>query len=240
MVDLSRPLDISLPLREGHENPNCYWAEPPLFETIRMGEFVGSVKEGGPVNYQKVTITPHGNGTHTESHAHIEKDMKATVNNSLKKFIFICNLITVEPELLKNGDRVITESIVRKAPTHQDTEAIVVRTLPNTADKLARKYSGTNPAYFTTGAVAYLAEKGIKHLLIDLPSVDKEEDGGKLAGHRAFWYPQGKLRRNCTITELIFVPDDVSDGLYLLNLQICSLETDAAPSKPVLYYMNKN
>jgi hypothetical protein len=34
---------------------------------------------------------------------------------------------------------------------------------------------------------------------------------------------------------MIFLPDSIPDGIYLLNLQIASLETDASPSKPVLY-----
>ena len=42
-------------------------------------------------------------------------------------------------------------------------------------------------------------------------------------------------RLDCTITELIYVPDDIPDGLYLLNLQIASFEIDVSPSKPVLY-----
>jgi kynurenine formamidase len=36
-------------------------------------------------------------------------------------------------------------------------------------------------------AALFLHESGIKHLLIDLPSVDKEKDEGKLLAHKAFW-----------------------------------------------------
>jgi hypothetical protein len=38
---------------------------------------------------------------------------------------------------------------------------------------------------------------------------------------------------------MIFVPNEIKDGLYLLNLQIPSMNLDAAPSKPVLYQLNK-
>jgi hypothetical protein len=78
-------------------------------------------------------------------------------------------------------------------------------------------------------------------LLIDLPSVDKEKDGGKLAAHKAFWnvkdvnHLNEDARLNCTITEMVFVPNEVSDGIYVLNLQIASFENDASPSKPILY-----
>ena len=90
-------------------------------------------------------------------------------------------------------------------------------------------------------AAIYLCEIGIKHLLIDLPSVDKEVDEGKLVSHKAFWNVKNVQKVNddarfdSTITELIFVEDVIKDGSYILNLQIASFENDASPSKPVLY-----
>jgi hypothetical protein len=74
-----------------------------------------------------------------------------------------------------------------------------------------------------------------------LPSVDKEKDEGKLLAHKAFWNVKdvndlnADARLNCTITEMIYVPDEVLDGAYVLNLQIASFENDASPSKPILY-----
>ena len=114
-------------------------------------------------------------------------------------------------------------------------EALVIRTLPNAKSKLTCRYSGTNPAYFHHEAIQHFVKNGVKHLLVDLPSVDREEDGGKLLAHKAFWnYPENP-RTDCTISELIYVPDKVPDGNYLLNIQITALEMDASPSKPVLY-----
>jgi len=40
---------------------------------------------------------------------------------------------------------------------------------------------------------------------------------------------------DATITEMIYVPDWVHDGFYLLNIQIASFVNDASPSKPILY-----
>ena len=87
------------------------------------------------------------------------------------------------------------------------------------------------------GAV-FLREKGINHLLIDLPSVDKEKDQGKLLSHNAFWNTMGKLRLDATITEFIYVPNTINDGTYFLNLMVAPMENDASPSKPVLYKIN--
>ena len=114
-------------------------------------------------------------------------------------------------------------------------EAIIIRTLPNYIEKRTKKYSHTNWSYLTEVAAKYIRECGVKHLLIDLPSVDKEKDEGKLLAHKAFWdYPKN-TRFDATITELIYVPNKIEDGDFLLNLQIASFENDASPSKPVLY-----
>ncbi len=111
----------------------------------------------------------------------------------------------------------------------------MIRTLPNTRSKFSQRWSGANPPYFEAAALEYLRELGIEHLLVDLPSVDREEDGGALAAHHLWWnYPEAP-RMAASISEMIFVQDSVVDGDYLLNLQIASLETDASPSKPILY-----
>ena len=114
-------------------------------------------------------------------------------------------------------------------------EAVVIRTMPNTQEKISKQYSHTNPTYLLEEAAIYLREKDIKHLLIDLPSVDKEKDDCQLLSHNAFWNTNGKLRLDATITEFIYVPNSVEDGEYFLNLQIAPFENDAAPSKPILY-----
>jgi arylformamidase len=112
---------------------------------------------------------------------------------------------------------------------------LIIRTLPNDKSKLTRNYNKTNPPYLEESLATYLNKQGIFHLLVDLPSLDREEDGGKLSAHKAFWGIPNKLRPSATITELIYVPNEVKDGTYLLNLQIAAFELDATPSKPVLY-----
>ncbi len=79
-------------------------------------------------------------------------------------------------------------------------------------------------------------------LVVDLPSLDRADDGGRLAAHRVFWgLPPGcddaaaATRGRALVTELAYVPDSVPDGLYLLDLQVPAFGADAAPSRPVLY-----
>lgn len=234
-ADLQDGIDISIPLRSGEENPSCYYAEAPHFEVIRAGNFIGSVKEGGVVNHRKITFTPHGNGTHTECYGHIDADETATINKRLKNSHALAAVISLTPVVSANGDRVLTLDTYKEKMKYEDATAIVIRSLPNDTSKLTKQYSGTNPLYIDAALAAYLAEKGIEHLLLDLPSVDKEVDEGKLAAHKAFWKAGDESRKHCTITEMVYVPTDVKDGLYLLNLQIAPFENDASPSKPVLY-----
>ncbi len=121
--------------------------------------------------------------------------------------------------------------------------ALVVRTLPNDDSKLARQYGKDNvPAYFTTEAMEFIVRLGVKHFLIDLPSIDRLYDEGKLSNHRIFWnVEQGSFERNAktrtmsTITELVYVSDAAQDGEYLLNLQIAPFAADASPSRPLLF-----
>ena len=240
--DPAAPLDISLPLAPGENQVNCFWAEPVQFDTIRVGSFVGSVALGGSINYRRIHVTPHGNGTHTECYGHISPDPAITLNQCLRRFLFVARVVSVAPVPQANGDLVVlladVQAVLMAQPDRALPEALVLRTLPNEAAKRQRQYSGTNPTYIEPALAEYLAEYGIQHLLLDLPSVDREEDAGQLLAHHAFWQYPAQPRREATITELNFVPDEVADGLYLLNIQITSLELDASPSKPVLYHFS--
>ncbi|KAA9340105.1 cyclase family protein [Adhaeribacter soli] len=233
------PLDISLPLKPGADTVNCFWAEPVQFDTIRIGSFVGSVAEGGCTNYQRVHVTPHGNGTHTECYGHISPDPEATIYNCLKQFLFVAQVISVVPKKQENGDLVVMLEDVKPKFSAEQPEAIIIRTLENAESKKTAQYSGTNPTYLEAALAEFLVQSEVKHLLVDLPSVDREEDGGELLAHHAFWQYPENTRKNATITELIFVPDEIKDGLYLLNIQITSLTLDASPSKPVLYVLDE-
>ncbi len=226
-IDLAKPLDISIPLRASKKNVNAWYVEEPKVDTVL------SIAKGDAVNFNTFTFNPHAHGTHTESVGHITKEMYS-INKCLRQFFFTAELITLAPEKhLKDfvfSKQQITYLMEDKAP-----EALIIRTIPNTSEKKSKQYSNTNWPYLQTDAVEYIRKKGVKHLLIDQPSVDREKDDGQLMAHKTFWDIEGTIRKDCTITELIFVPNKVKDGPYILNLQIAPFENDAAPSKPILY-----
>jgi len=234
-ADLSRPIDLSMLLRAGLENANCFWAPPVEYTPVTAGDFVGSTAQGGPVNFFNVRFNPHGNGTHTECVGHIARE-RYVLGECLRTHHFYAKLVSLFPQKMDDGDRVILREQVEAILSKNEAEALIIRTLPNDDLKTRTNWSGSNPPYLHHEAVAYLVDCGVRHLLLDLPSVDREEDGGALLAHRAFWqYPGADVRSDCTITELIFVPNEVRDGFYLLNLQTASFDLDASPSKPVIF-----
>jgi kynurenine formamidase len=238
-IDLSKPIDISIPLTNTDQNPIAWYIEKLEIKPVVFGEWIGSVKKGASTNFNNIFFNPHGHGTHTECLGHITRELYS-INQCLKQFFFTAELISIEPETV-NDDLIIKKHQIEKALFGKDTEAIIIRTLPNLASKKHKNYSKTNPPYLAEDAAIFIRESGIQHLLIDLPSVDREEDEGKLLAHKAFWNVKDvnnlneDARLNCTITEMIFVEDTIEDGSYILNLQIASFENDASPSKPILY-----
>lgn len=235
-ADLGDPLDISIPLIPGSDAPNCFWAPHFDAQPVVAGDWIGDTQKGGDVNFKTVTLNPHGNGTHTECVGHIAKEV-VTINETLQNFHHIAQVMTIYPTLMDNGDRVILKAQI-EGDIMENVKALVIRTMPNADDKLRRIYSGTNPPYLDHEAIRHIVEQGIEHLLLDLPSVDREQDEGKLAGHKAFWGYPATIDKTKTITEMIFVRNSINDGLYLLNIQIASFELDASPSKPVLYKLD--
>lgn len=232
-IDLTNPIDISIPLRDGESNVNAWYLDAPKIFPVAADDWVGSVKEGADVNFNNIHFNPHSHCTHTETAGHIT-EIVHSIHTNLNQFFFLAELVTIPPENI-NEDFVITKRQLQYALGNKKRDAIIIRTLPNLSDKKTMQYSNTNPTYLLEEAAIYLREKGIKHLLIDLPSVDKEKDEGRLLSHNAFWNTTGKLRLDATITEFIYVPNTVKDGTYFLNLMVAAIENDASPSKPILY-----
>ncbi len=242
-IDLSQPIDISLPITASDQNPIAWYIEKPVIEPVKMGDWIGKVSSGSSTNFNNITFNPHGHGTHTECLGHITKDFYS-INKALKNYFFIAELITIIPER-NDKDLVINRSQIENAIEGRSPEALIIRTLPNDKVKMSKKYSNTNPPYLDEEAATFIREMNIEHLLVDMPSVDRERDEGRLLAHKAFWNVTNteKLnqdaRMHATITEMIYANNDVPDGRYLLNLQIASFENDASPSKPVLYKIEK-
>lgn len=254
-VDISHPLDISIPVRFHGPHLSLFHAPPPTSQPYEEPGFVGSVVRGGSCNCDIHTLVPHTTGTHTECVGHISASL-ISVYDTLRDSLLPATLITLEAvgsrdcaesysSALAHSDFLLTRKSLEMAINKAKPEflkALILRTLPNPSAKQVRDYDADGAPFFSTEAMKFLVEAGVRHLLVDLPSVDRLHDEGRLSNHRIFWnVPEGShhvekekasLR---TITELIYAPETVADGQYLLNLQLAPFVADAAPSRPTLY-----
>lgn len=228
-ANMDRGHCIAIPLNHTRPQPNAFYA--PLYEAAphKVGDWIGDTRHGASVNFFNLRINPHGNGTHTECVGHISNE-RHSVHRALGPGIWLAQLISAYPVLHESGDRVIED-----LEWEDGMDAIIIRSMPNHPEKMSMHYGGTNPPYLNAGIAQRMADNEIRHLLLDLPSVDREEDKGRLAAHKAFWqYPESP-RLNATVTEMIYVDNVIPDGIYLLEIQLPAIDLDAAPSRPILY-----
>ncbi len=229
-IDIEKPIDISLAIQPV-KGPQAWYIGAPKINPVANGDWVAEVAKGATINFNTIQFSPHAHGTHTEGYGHISKEFYS-VSNCLKRFFFTAKLISIAPEV-EGDDTVFTQDKLAEKLRPEEAEALIIRTIPNNVEKKNKNHNHTNWPYLKPETAKYIRQCGVKHLLIDLPSVDKEE--GNVVAHRAFWNYPDNPQKEATITELIYVPDEVEDGLYVLNLQVANFVNNAAPSRPVLY-----
>jgi arylformamidase len=252
-IELTRPVDLALALDFGARQVRHFGAPRASSRPFETAGFKGSVADGAGCNCEVITLIPHCNGTHTESVGHLTRE-PLDAWRVIPAGLVPALLLSVAPEAAGDegtepapqpSDRLITRrALERRWPvrTPFTPQALIVRTLPNDEAKRTRDYTGQTPAYLSREAAALLVSRGIQHLIVDLPSIDRAEDEGRLTAHRIFFglpRPSVELaaatRPAATVTELAFVPDSVADGVGLLELQVPALSGDAVPSRPLFY-----
>ena len=260
VTDLSRPLEIGIVLNFQAldlqvEQPRHFGAPAASTQPFSVPGFPGSVARGASCNCNVITLIPHCNGTHTECVGHLTAET-LDAHRQVPPGLLPALLTTVEPveahraqettePAPQQGDKLITRHALEhgwpKAPPFQP-RAMVIRTLPNEAAKIRRDYTDSTPPYLTREAAEFLVARGIEHLVVDLPSIDRAHDEGRLTAHRVFFgLPRGSQslesagRPGATVTELAFIPDEIPDGPYLLEIQVPAIGGDAVPSRPLLY-----
>ena len=242
-VDFSKGIDIAIPLNFNGSQPNTYGVDRASSKPYQDGQFIGDTRKGGPCNFETYSFTPHCNGTHTECIGHIT-DERITILSSLNQEMIPSTLVSVAPKS-SSEDLVITKEDLKSQLQHVKSQfltGLIIRTLPNDKSKKDQDYMKESPCFFSIEAMEYIVSLGVKHLLVDSPSVDRLFDGGHLSAHNIFWETKGKEfnsnTKNKTITEMIFTSENIKDGSYLLNLQIPAFVSDATPSRPILYKIN--
>jgi len=244
-VDFSKGNDISIPLNFNGSQPNTYGVDRASSKPYQDGQFIGDTRKGGPCNFETYSFTPHCNGTHTECIGHIT-DERIAILSSLKEEMIPSTLVSVTPKSSSEDLIIVKEDLKSQLENvkSQLLKGLIIRTLPNDESKNNRDYMKESPCFFSIEAMEYIVSLGVQHLLVDSPSVDRLFDEGHLSAHNIFWETKGKKlnpsAQNKTITEMIFVPNFLENGHYLLNLQIPAFVSDAAPSRPILYKINES
>jgi hypothetical protein len=254
-VDLTHPFDLSVELDFEGAQVRHFGAPPASAQPFSVPGFPGSVMRGASCNCESITLIPHCNGTHTECAGHLTRE-PLHAHRIVPRGLLPALLLSAEPipsgqtsegsdPAPHPGDRLVTREVLRAAwPSGLPfaPRALVIRTLPNDSGKRTRDYTDTTPPYLTREAAQYIVERGIEHLVMDLPSIDRAHDEGRLTAHRLFFgLPPGESalaragRSRCTVSELAYIPDEAADGPYFLQLQVPAINGDAVPSRPLLY-----
>lgn len=259
-VDSGNCMCISIPVKFNGDQPNTYDVDKATAKAYEAGSFIGDTRRGGGCNFEEYRIIPHCNGTHTECVGHISFE-RISINRIFHELLFAATLITISPVKASSTndtydpqksdeDYMITADCLKEVLENSNKDflkGLIIRTLPNDISKLSRKYSLEHPPFFSIEAMKYISSLNVEHLLIDIPSVDRTFDEGKLSAHHIFWNVE-ELRHEVdpekcssrTITELIYVPDNIVDGQYFTSIQIPDFTSDAAPSRVMIYEVNNN
>lgn len=263
---LDAPVSLAIAVHFDVPGVRHFSAPPPATTRLTVGDFNGEVARGASCNCSWITLLPHCHGTHTECIGHLSaapvhawqvapRTLQPALLLSVPLFSARDCAETSRPAP-RPDDLLVTRAALEQALTQLAsaaqqlaTTAVVIRTLPNDTGKLSRDYSDGGAPYLTLEAVQWLRHRNTRHLVLDLPSLDRSHDAGELAGHRLFFglpdrgadaaidaLPSAAGERaDCTITELAFVPDEIADGAVLLQLTLPAIDGDAVPSEPLLY-----
>jgi len=259
VADSSTPVDLAITLDFEGPQPRFFAPRGARSTALRIGGFTGDVRTGASCNCAELSLAPHCHGTHTECVGHVTDD-GFHVSSLTPVPPALALLVTVEPRPATGdsgpaarsaGDLLITGRALQAAAAAWAAEpwsALILRTRPNNPGKRARSYEGPAPApYFAADGMKWIVEQGVRSLIVDLPSLDRADDGGRLEAHRIYWGLEPFDRRStdarrpdALVTELAYIPDEVPDGLYLLDLQVAAFASDAAPSRPVIYALRES
>ena len=236
-IDFAAGRSLAIPANPDGPQPAFFSNSPMRAEPLRTDQFVGDVRQGGSCNAEILHWAPHCHGTHTECIGHVLEE-RITVPSAIDSTPVLASLVS-----LAGADGKLTREALEEklGPEFDDSAALIVRTLPNPPTKQWRDYSA-EPVYpvLTREAMAWLSQWPLRHLLLDTPSLDAA-DNTALENHRSWWGLNGSASNSAyapqkrSITEMIYVADDIADGEYWLHLGLSPLVSDAAPSQPIIY-----
>lgn len=257
-IDLAAPVSLARPVRFDGGGPRHFGAPAARARPYAAPGFSGEVRRGASCNCATIELTPHCNGTHTESVAHLV-DEPLDVCDLVPLGLMPALVVSAAPVAASTtdedsdpapqpGDRLLTRTALLAgwpATLPFAPRALVLRSAAGEADQNGADEGADGDAtapYLSRQLVGELVARGIEHLVVDLPSIDRGHDGGRLCGHRLFFgLPPGSTwlaqatRRACTVTEYARIPAALADGPCALQLTLPRLAGDAVPSRPLAF-----
>ena len=246
-INQSSGKSLSIPYYYNGDQPSFYNADKGSAKPMEQNGFIGLVKDKAGCNVMNINQNIHCTGTHTECAGHIMSD-SISINDVLNHEYYLTELISVSSisaletnekyhVSFSKEDRVITKGMIEgKIP--EIASGLIIRTLPNLLSKMNQKYDTTNTIFFTKEAIKYIADCKIRHLVVDMPTIDKYDDDGKLGNHHLFFENNPPYKK--TITEMAYIGNEIMDGSYLMTIEIPPMVLDAAPSRPFIFDIKDN
>ena len=201
IFDISRPLKTGVPTWPG-DTPFSY-------------EVSWTKEQSGSVNVGKLTMSIH-TGTHIDAPFHFENEGRKVMELDLELYIGLARVIDVSGK----------SSIGAEDLKEYDLDG-VARLLLRTNSWSNQEDFPTEIAYLRADLGPYLAEKGIRLIGVDVPSVDPL-DSKELSAHHALH------AHDIHILEGIFLEHIEPGDFELIALPLPLVEADGSPVRAVL------
>ncbi|RXI96509.1 arylformamidase [Anaerobacillus alkaliphilus] len=200
-------IDISQPLT----NELAHWPGDTPFSY----EVTYTKEQTGSVNIGQITTSVHS-GTHVDAPFHFMNDGKRILDLDINLYIGPCRMIDVSTA------STLDATTLQKFDLDGVSRVLIRTSIPNNPVVFPKEIP-----YVTKCGAVYLAEKGVKLIGVDVPSVDKL-DSKDLEGHHALYENGIHILENVML-------DHIEPGDYeLIALPLPLKEADGSPVRAVV------
>ncbi|MFC0561340.1 arylformamidase [Halalkalibacter alkalisediminis] len=200
-IDVSQPLHDKL----------AHWPGDTPFHY----EVTYSKEQTGSVNIGQMTMSVHS-GTHVDAPFHFLNDGAKILDLDINVFIGEARVIDL------SAFEKIDHAALSQFDLDGVTRLLIKTAVPNQPDRFPESIP-----YVTADGAAYLQEKGVRLIGVDVPSVDAL-DSKELEGHHALFKHQIHILENLML-------DRVEEGDYeLIALPLPLKDADGSPVRAVI------
>ena len=225
------------------------------------GVFIGDVEQGGSCNVDILHLSPH-KLTHLQTETHIiSEGTNISDLGLIEGFALVVDLsgwmgLEKDETLDSNGRKstnsisvaqlqyAVDEAIGQVLSPEQRFNLLAIKTRLS-LDREDTDYTGRDPLHLEPEVAQFIHDyheivgnpgRQIQTLILDLPSIDREDDGGLLLAHRNYFgikdgKSQGEKR---SLVEFAYLRG-LETGLYYCQIHPYPIQTNAIIVNPVFY-----